>query len=68
MPTRSELQSIVDHGCYNPSINPIFVNTRNAAYWTNSSALGSSLWIVAFNDGISDRYSKNEHYYIRAVR
>ena len=68
MPTRSELQSIVDYGRYNPSINPIFVNTQNAAYWSELSAVGSNVWIVAFSDGFSDRYSKNEHYYIRAVR
>ena len=58
----------MDYGRYNPSINPIFVNTQNAAYWSELSAVGSNVWIVAFSDGFSDRYSKNEHYYIRAVR
>ena len=54
VPTRRELQGIVDHGRSNPTIDPdFFPNTPSQRFWSASpSARGERFaWIVHFEDG-----------------
>jgi len=70
LPTSLELESIVDYGRYNPSINPIFKNTSSNFYWSSTSAKSpiDYAWIVDFNLGSVGGNLKNGSTYVRCVR
>jgi hypothetical protein len=56
LPTRAELESIVDFGVASPSIDAVtFPNTPGAAFWSSSPYLGISgyAWYVYFDLGFS---------------
>ncbi len=57
LPDEYELQSIVDYGRMNPSIDPVaFPGTPSNWFWTSSSYAGDSsyAWYVYFNNGSVD--------------
>jgi len=75
LPTRTELQGIVDYGYAHPAINPIFVNTSSSIaifpYWSSTTnALNNDYaWSVHFSrHGIQEYTSKAYSSYVRCVR
>lgn len=72
LPTASELRSIVEEKCVNPSINEtIFPRTKPRAFWTGSpfAEFNNYTWYVNFNQGYVNYVSaKYEGNYIRLVR
>jgi hypothetical protein len=72
MPTVKELQSIVDYGRFDPSINPeYFPNTAVASgYWsfTEYEVDSGNAWYVNFGNGKVNDYDKTGSSYVRAVR
>lgn len=71
LPSDKELQSLVDYGRYDPSIDTsFFPGTKSAGYWSSSSyAYNSSYaWYVDFDDGNVGSSPKTFHYYVRCVR
>ncbi len=73
LPNVRELQSIVDYGTINPSIDPAF-NAVMDWYWSSStSAAGnpSFAWGADFFEGFVDyrfNFGKDALFYVRAVR
>lgn len=71
LPNNKELQSIVDYGEYNPSINTTFFpDTISAYYWSSTSYLDNfdEAWAVYFYYGYVYGKPKTFNYYVRAVR
>ena len=72
LPTRNELQSMVDYTKKNPSINPsFFPGTVAANHWTsttNASNTSNAWGINFYNGNASCDYMKTSAYYVRAVR
>jgi len=57
MPTRKELQGIVDYGRFAPAIDgTYFVNTASSEFWSGSPGayFPGSAWDVGFDDGFVD--------------
>lgn len=71
LPNARELESIVDYGRRNPSMDPAF-ETELAYYWSSSSAaLHSELaWSVAFYDcsSVYQGHKEDDRCFVRAVR
>jgi len=71
MPSLQELQSIVNHDRYNPTIDPTyFPNTRSSFFWSGSPDAVSSdyAWSVSFGYG-SDGYDiRSYRNFVRLVR
>lgn len=70
LPNVRELQSIVDYGRYNPSIDPVF-GAESGGYWSSSTFVFSvGVWIVIFYDGRVDVGFVNKDIlgFVRAVR
>jgi len=70
LPNVRELQSIVDYGRVNPSIDPVF-GAFSSGYWSSTSSADSPdvAWDVQFYDGdVGLDNGKGFHYYVRAVR
>jgi hypothetical protein len=69
LPNIRELQSIVDYGRYNPSINPAF-SCRSQAYWsgTTSAYHPDHARYVHFGDGQLGPTVKTSSMYVRCVR
>jgi hypothetical protein len=72
LPTRQELQSIVDYGTSSPSIRSAwFPNTAERWYWSSEllSTDSSSAWYVNFYDGYADFHnSRSAGLAVRLVR
>ena len=72
LPNANELESIVDEGAYNPSINSTyFPSTVADAYWTSTTyALDTTkAWLLSFYSGNVDVYLKtNATFNVRCVR
>jgi hypothetical protein len=72
LPTADELQSIVDYGVTNPTIDANwFPNTHGNVYWSSSPSAGvqSFAWIVNFYDGMGGGGSRRDYgVYVRLVR
>ena len=70
LPTRQELVGIADYGRHDPAINVVFVNTNSSYYWssTSTSSSNENAWIVLFDYGSQDNYTKINNYYVRCVR
>ena len=68
-PTLSELNSIVDYGRAEPSIDPVFVNTATYYYWSATTAAADTThaWYISFSDG-SATYNYQDKTYSRRVR
>jgi len=71
LPNRNELQSIVDYGKKNPSINTTyFPNTKSNFYWTSTTYAGNTsyTWVVIFSYGSVASDYKTVNYYVCPVR
>ena len=70
LPTRKELQSIVDYGRYTPALDPEFLNVASHYYWSSTTGAGSSLYAcyVYFYRGYQYYGHKDDSYYVRCVR
>ncbi len=71
IPNVKELQSIVDYGVSNPSIDSLFANTEPLfPYWLSSTIdlAPTFAWFVSFADGHVDGGSKSDANSVRAVR
>ena len=70
LPNVKELQSIVDYGRFNPSIDPVF-NAESSWYWSSSSNVDETVhaWGVDFHHGLVDDGNKDGYRtYVRAIR
>lgn len=71
LPNITELSSIVEERCYNPSINSsYFPNTASVYYWSASPFVGyiDFAWYVNFHYGDSYYYVSGYRYSSRRVR
>ncbi|MBI3802014.1 MAG: DUF1566 domain-containing protein [Deltaproteobacteria bacterium] len=70
IPNVRELQSIVDYGAFNPSIDPVFIFTAATDYWSSSTTDGGPLiaWDVHFGNGAVVSNAKSNAFHVRAVR
>lgn len=70
LPTIEELESIVNYSSATPWIYPVFQNTANAKYITNTVEAGfvSSNWFVDFSTGTPSTDSNWNLYNFRCVR
>ena len=71
LPSSTELESIIDYGSSDPSIDTnYFQNTYSNRYWSSTSYEGSSdvAWVVNFNYGSVGGNLKSSSYYVRCVR
>ena len=71
MPTDKELQTILDYGRYNPSIQmTFFFNTVPSYYWSSATyeSIPSYAWRVYFLNGSVLNSKKSSGNYVRAVR
>ena len=71
LPTRRELQTVVDAGGSNPAITAsYFPNTTASIYWSSSSNVPNpaSAWIVDFANGVTNIGGKTFVSYVRLVR
>ena len=72
LPNVRELQSSVDYGRFNPTIDPVFGRLGHGRYWSSSSGLGfpDNAWYVSFysGGGLNDWMGKVSRGLVRAVR
>lgn len=70
LPTVKELISIVDYDKHGPCIDPVFIDTQTAYYWSSTPFAGDSgnAWIVNFSYGNVYWYHFDYEYYVRPVR
>jgi len=73
LPNINELQSLVDHGEYNPATDPIFGMTKlnSTGYWTSTSQQGFLAWIFLSEVGLfstGSGHKTNTNQFVRAVR
>ncbi len=73
LPTKNELQSIIDYGISEPenaqpTINATF-SSQSSGYWSATSFVGNSgfAWMIDFENGHDQRDEKTNKYYIRCV-
>jgi hypothetical protein len=74
LPTRNELQSIVDYTRFNPAIDTAyFPDAASSEYWTSTKVaidIGGAdlLWFVGFSSGDVASFSSRDSLSVRAVR
>lgn len=70
LPSKIELESISDHSRSNPAIDPVFPNTPNASFWTNShvDARPSDAWSIFAGNGASTGVLPPATASVRCVR
>ncbi len=71
LPTKAELESIVDFNQYNPAIDlTAFPSTPASWFWSSSPWVGASgiAWFVYFRSGGSNNSSSTDAYRVRCVR
>jgi len=72
LPKFRELNSIVDTARYDPSINPVFINTAGTEghYWSSTTYAGdtSNAYYVDFGYGRSSYTTNTYAYHVRCVR
>jgi hypothetical protein len=71
LPAANELQSIVDYGESEPSIDiTAFPGTQTSNYWTSITnvSVTSNAWLVSSSNGTVGSYGKSYSYYVRCVR
>jgi hypothetical protein len=71
LPTKKELQSLMDFSRYNPAINTMyFPNTASDYYWSSTTGdwNASFAWYVNFGYGFDRFCDKSQNNYVRAVR
>lgn len=70
VPTKIELESLIDETRFDPAIDPTFRMARPDAFWTAASSVGreQSAWYVIFNYGYSAEKGTESPYRVRCVR
>ncbi len=69
LPTRIELQSIINYSHYDPAIDTAFFpDTQAFGYWSSSPRDNVYAWFVDFYEGIVSTQGKVAAIYVRAVR
>jgi hypothetical protein len=77
LPTKAELESLIDDTRSRPSIDPVFSDTLPESYWSATPLAGLSAselagvqvaWIVSFANGISIQTHSFNGAYARCVR
>jgi hypothetical protein len=72
IPTRIELESILDLTRFDPAVDPErFPGTKSGYYWTSTPLASgpSDAWIVSFSyGGVSVNHRGNNYAFVRAVR
>ncbi|MGE4319524.1 MAG: DUF1566 domain-containing protein [Deferribacterales bacterium] len=70
MPTREELNLIVDYGKVSPAINSAFNNTYSYGYWSSNTVVSNTdyAWYVFFATGTNGVYIKTGSFNVRCVR
>ena len=71
LPTRLELESILDLTKYNPAIDTsVFPGTKSDWHWSASpvAAYPGCAWLVSFNYGYVYNLRRDYHAWVRAVR
>lgn len=70
LPAVNALESILNYGRFNPSINTTFTNSASERYWSSSAyeGFGSDVWTVDFKNGYVQNASFTDTYYVRCVR
>ena len=69
LPNVRELQSILDYGRINPSIDPVF-GAESGWYWSSTTIVANPLsaWIVSFANSLAVFEGKDRASGVRAVR
>ncbi|MFA5143992.1 MAG: DUF1566 domain-containing protein [Candidatus Omnitrophota bacterium] len=70
-PNINEIQTLIDFGRANPSINTVFFpNTPWEGFWSSSalSTNGWLVWCISFADGYRFNTGQDSNYYVRPVR
>jgi hypothetical protein len=70
VPSRKELETIVDYSRSNPAIDPVvFPNTPAGAFWTSSTVVGTGGgWSVHFGEGSVSPGTSTQKLRVRCVR
>lgn len=71
LPNREELRSLVETGCFGPSINAVaFPATVSSVYWSSTTVASDSpfAWVVIFGVGNLNNLPKSNEYQVRLVR
>ncbi len=70
LPSRDELESIVDRGKHSPALSEDFKNIFLYSYWSSTTNVNhtSSAWNVGFVAGYSNGFNKTQSLYVRCVR
>jgi len=71
LPTRMELESILDLTRHDPAVDTAkYQDTKSAWYWTNTPCAwaASCAWFVHFNTGYASLNHRNYNACVRAVR
>ena len=71
LPSSKELQTLVEYGCNNSSINlNVFPNTPSNWFWSSTTVAGfaSVAWNVNFNFGLLNDGTKSSALHVRLVR
>lgn len=71
LPTRQELEPILDLSRHEPAIDTDkFPDTKSAYYWTSSQCAWneSAVWVVYFGYGSVDGFRRSNGACVRAVR
>ena len=71
LPTRKELESLVDTSRHEPAIDTDkFPDTRSKRYWTSTPCAwnDSAVWVVYFSSGLVYNYHRSSSGCVRACR
>lgn len=71
LPNMKELETIVAYNCKDPSFNlSIFPSTHPSTFWTSSNRSDDEVfsWVVFFNSGGANTFSRSRSESIRLVR
>lgn len=70
LPTVRELYTLIDLNAYDPAVIEKIKHVDSADYWSGSVCVSdiSDAWLVYFEDGVVNHYSKTRKRNIRCVR
>lgn len=70
LPSYMELESIVDYGRYDPSIDTSVFECRSSGYWSSNTGtdVPDGAWVIYFKYGYSYWYHRSLYDYVRCVR
>jgi len=70
LPSKNELQSIIDSSMHNPAISSVFQNRSSYYYWSSTTVASTSIysWGVFIENGAGSWGDKTYDGYVRCVR